>query len=219
MRIPQQFLDEYKTVDPEAHLVFDEFDETPGAEVLEVGSQHSPVASILSKCGYRVVGVDLRDCDQAANYIHITTDFCTLVNKIPHRLGTFDAAVSISAIEHFGLNTYGEGPYYPYYDVLAMRYIYDFLKPGGVCYLTVPFGGKYVETMPHWRTYDWGSFMDRLVGNFVVERFYTKVCEEIIIVGRTYKAGEFIDIGQAMLNTYGLPNISCFAKLRKMPYK
>jgi SAM-dependent methyltransferase len=217
MRIPDSIRQEYKTFDPESDLFFEEFDEKAGSKILEIGSQHSPVASMLSKSGFNVTGVDLRDSDQEVNYTHITSDFCQLpISFYRENIGTFDVAVSISAIEHFGLNTYGEGKERCFYDVTAMRYIYDFLKPGGVCYLTVPFGGKFVEVKPHWRVYDWGSFNDRLAQSFFVEKFHLGVCEKIDINGVTMNSGQRISIEAAMLNTYGYPNISCFAKLRKV---
>lgn len=215
MKIPSNILSKYKTFDPEADLFFSEFNEDVGGRVLEVGSQHSPIASMLSEMGFSVVGVDLRDSDQERNYLHIKSDFCKMPRDFYTNIGQFDIAISISAIEHFGLNTYGEGPYRRYYDVVAMRKIYDFLRPGGVCYITVPFGGKYVENNPHWRVYDYASFLERIVQDFSIEVFFTQVCENLFINGRDYKAGEKIDVGATLLNIYGFPNISCFAKLRK----
>lgn len=216
VKIPKEILDQYKTIDPEAHVFFKEFDEPEGAKILEVGSQHAPIASMLSTCGFQVTGVDLREADQNVNYLHVKSDFCALPNEFRKaNLNSFDVAITVSTIEHFGINAYGEGKYKPYYDVIAMRHIYDFLKPGGVCYITVPFGGKFVEVNPHWRVYDWESFIERLVQDFTIEVFFTKVVEEITILGRHYSLGESIDILPTLFNMDGHPNISLFAKLRK----
>lgn len=216
MRLPDHIIKEYTISDPEASLFFSLFDEPPGSKVLEIGSQHSPIASMMAKAGFQVTGVDLRGCDQEPIYQHIQSDFCALpVSFLRENLGTFDCAVTVSAIEHFGLNTYGEGVNREYYDVMAMRYIYDLLKPGGVCYITLPFGGKFVTVGPHWRVYDWAAFCDRIANDFIIEYFNLGVCEECTINGKTFAVGDPIMLNEAVFNTGGLPNISCFAKLRK----
>jgi SAM-dependent methyltransferase len=216
VKIPQRIIDANVT-DPETRLFLSEFDEPEGSRILEVGSHDSPIASMLSASGFNVIGVDLRECDQRPNYEHVKGDFCNLKEPIRQRfLGAFDAVVSVSAIEHFGLSAVAEVPSYKaLYDVIAMRYVYDFLKPGGVCYLTVPFGGRFVELGLHWRTYDWASFNDRLVQDFLIEKFHTAVVEPIAINGRTYKENELVTINQSLFNMCGSPAISCFAKLRK----
>ena len=60
MIIPQEIIQSYSKFDPEAQLVFQNFDEPEGSKILEVGSQHCPIASMLSKCGFKVTGIDLR---------------------------------------------------------------------------------------------------------------------------------------------------------------
>jgi cyclopropane fatty-acyl-phospholipid synthase-like methyltransferase len=216
VKIPDHIIQEYKNFDPEAGLFFADFDEPKGSKILEIGSQHSPLASMMAKCGFHVTGIDLRDSDQELNYNHITADFCRLPSYfIRENIGTFDAAVIVSAIEHFGLNTYGEGRKHEYYDVIAMRYIYDLLKPGGTCYLTTPFGGKFVEHKPHWRVYDWANLLERIVQDFSTEVFNLGVCEEITINGKVFSVGSPISMNEAILNTIGLPHVSCYVRLRK----
>lgn len=216
MKIPDTIRKQYTTFDPEADLVFQNFDEPEKSKILEVGSQDCPIASMLAKCDFQVVGVDLRTWDQEKNYTHIQADFCRLpIPFLRENLGTFDSAISISTLEHFGLGTYQEQFTFEYYDVLASRYVYDLLRSGGTFYLTVPFGGKYVANKPHWRVYDWASFGDRLCCGFILEKFYISVVEEITIDGRKYSPGENIAIETALANISGFPNIACFAKLRK----
>lgn len=206
----------YNTFDPETDLFFQDFDESTGIKVLEIGSQHSPIASILQNHGMNVTGVDLRDSDQQTNYQHIKADFCKMPTEwLQQNLGTFDCVVCVSAIEHFGLNAYGEGVRHSYYDVLAMRYAYDLLKTGGKCYITTPFGGKFVEHKPHWRVYDWASLLERIVQDFTIESFYLQVCEKIEVNGKKYEPHEQISLNEAILNVDGFPNISCFLKMRK----
>lgn len=216
MKIPENIRQTYKKPDPEADLVFANFDEAEGSKILEVGSQHCPIASMLSNCGFKVTGVDLRTWDQELNYLHIQTDFCKLpIEFLRDGIATFDSAICISTLEHFGIGTYAEHFSYEYYDVLASRYIYDLLRSGGTFYLTVPFGGKYVANKPHWRVYDWASFCDRLCCGFILEKFYLCVTEEAMIDGRKFMPGEIIGLDTALANMHGHPFISCFAKLRK----
>lgn len=217
MRIPDNIRNTYTQIDPEADMVFANFDEPEGSKVLEVGSHDCPIASMLSNSGFKVTGVDLRTWDQEKNYNHIQADFCRLPSEfLKENLGTFDSAISISTLEHFGINTYQENFNYEYYDVLASRYVFDLLKPHGTFYLTVPFGGKFVQNKPHWRVYDWASFGDRLCSGFYLEKFYIGISENITIDGLEYKPGEIIKFDTAIANIHGLPNISCFAKLRKI---
>src|SRR6185369_5655047 len=84
----------------------------------------------------------------------------------------FDVAISISAIEHFGLNCYKENDSCPnfVYDSIAMYNIWRLLKPNGVVYLTVPFGAVFVEFVPHWRVYDEEKLKRQIIQNFIVEK-------------------------------------------------
>lgn len=216
MKIDPEIRLKYATFDPETDLFFDHFDEPVGSKLLEIGSQHSPIASLLSQCGHKVTGIDLHNADQDLNYTHITSNFCKMPPAwmIQH-YSQFDCVVSISAIEHFGLNTYGEGVVRTYYDIIAMRYIYDLLKPNGSCYIIIPFGGKYVEIRPHWRVYDYASIIERLVQDFIIETFIIRVAEKITIAGVEYYPNNPIPLESAILNIEGFPNISCLLKLRK----
>ena len=51
----------------------------------------------------------------------------------------FDAAVLISALEHIGLGAYGD-PLNPYGDILTLRRLHQWVKPGGWIYFDVPYG-------------------------------------------------------------------------------
>ena len=218
MKIGQEVLATYKTFDPETDAFFDIFDEEKGSKILEVGAQHSPISNMLAKSGFKVVGVDLRDSDQEKhpNYTHVTGDFCKLSNDFyKEHYGTFDAVVAVSSIEHFGLRAYGEQFARDYYDVLAMRYIFDFLKPKGTCYLVVPFGGKHVDVIPHWRVYNWASFNDRLVNDFYLEHFDLVCTEKMHVNGTEVQPGIKVDFITANLNVLGFPHISSVSKLIK----
>lgn len=218
MKISDELRKTYKTFDPESDLFFEIFDEPKNSKILEVGAQHSPISSLLAKSGFQVWGVDLRDSDQESheNYTHVTGDFCKLPSEFyREHFGTFDCVVAVSSIEHFGLKTYGEQFARDYYDVTAMRYIYDLLKTGGVCYLVVPFGGKHVDVIPSWRVYSWASFTDRLVQDFNIEYFDLKCTEKMFAPGREINPDESVDLLTATLNTLGFPHVGAVSKLRK----
>src|SRR5947208_1546396 len=113
-------------IDPDTRAFLSLFDEEIGSIVLEVGAHDEGASVLLSQLGFNVVGTDLREYDTslpACNYAYVQVDFCTWK---PDR--QFDVCFTLSAIEHFGLGTYREGPIHYYYDVLAMRRIWESLK-------------------------------------------------------------------------------------------
>lgn len=233
MKVPAEALTPY------LHLVTDAdsleflqwFDEPPGARVLEVGAHDEPLANILSAAGYSVTGVDLREYDPRqdregkrneplppCNYGYLRADFCDLPSWwLNQRFGTFDSAFSISAIEHFGLNTYGEGKAQPFYDVIAMRTVWQLLKENGTAYITVPFGAKYVENVPHWRIYSFLSAQARLVQDFQVEGCRCFVADTAEINGRVRQQGDEISWVDATGYDGIVPHVSVILKLRKVP--
>lgn len=77
---------------------------------------------------------------------------------------SFDAIVSISAVEHIGLGHYKHDPPDADGDTRTMRNVARWLKPGGWCYLDVPFtpeGFKVDGT--RYRGYDADALLGRLV--------------------------------------------------------
>ncbi len=84
--------------------------------------------------------------------------------------GLFDCVISISTIEHIGLNNtllYTNDSSKNESDVLgfipAVKQFRRILKPGGVCLLTVPFG--------HREVYDWYQVFDNLMVEKIVSAF------------------------------------------------
>jgi len=207
--------------DPESALFLDSFDEPVGSKILEVGAHDSPLAKMMAETGFRVVSVDLRPYDHGTHpyHKHIIGDFCNLPKEFwqEHR-ETFDCAFSVSALEHFGLGTYGEKKAFNY-DVIAVRYIWDLLKEGGSFYLTVPFGSRFVEKTPDWRVYDFPNLMERLIQDFSMEKFGVANCDTYKSMGREVKAGEPVTLLDVLINHNGSPCISAFLKLRKMSVK
>lgn len=224
MQIPKSLLDRFPSEDdPETNNVFFGllWDEEPGQKVLEIGAHDSPIASILSRAGHSVIGVDLRPYDHTPLlHTHIVSDFCSLPQSFwdTYR-GKMDCVVAISALEHFGLNTYGETGYLlRMYDAIAVRYVWDLLREGGVFYVVVPFGGRYIEVGEHWRVYDWAAIVDRIVQEFTIEKVFTSVVEEFTYGVRHFHVGEDHGLVDALFLTAGQPYISIGLKLRKLPY-
>ncbi len=162
-----QFIDKQ---DVDFVLFRDHFKAHPNAKILVVGAHDEPSAGILSHMGFDVYGIDLREHDKRlslCNYKHIIGDFCDMPSSfVREHTGTFDVVVALSCIEHFGMNTYKEGKAHPYYDIIGMRKVWDYLKVGGIAYLTVPIGGAYYECWPNWRVYDHDALKSRLIQDF-----------------------------------------------------
>ena len=207
-------------IDPDSREFLRYFDESAGASVLEVGANQEHTANVLADHGYRVLGVDLQRRHQMTppepNYLRLCGDFVKLaeMDVFPE----FDAVYSTSAIEHFGLGTYGrhEWAVDPDYDCKAMHYLHRVLKPGGACYVTVPYGKEFLVSGIDWRIYDYRNLHERIVQAFKVE------------VKEFFKSGEFLTMPSfetvdgvelvredfANLNT-GNPHLAVFLKLRK----
>lgn len=226
-KITQEILAKYQITDEDTAIFLRNFDENIPGKVLEVGAHDEPVANILSECGYQVIGVDLREYNPnqdlptqevkpPCNYTYVRADFCDLPKEfLLTHWETFDIAISLSAIEHFGLGTYGEGRPHAYYDVLALRTIWQLLKTGGVCYLTVPFGGWHLDVVPHWRVYDRSSVAMRLVQDFSVIGYAPFVVGDCELDGKPLKIGDPISWEQANRFSGNPPHISILLKLQK----
>lgn len=174
----------YNQKDPELDLFLDTFDEAPG-RVLEIGSGTTPLGSLLSDYGFNVTSVDLKPRDFPDHRVnHIVADWCDMHPSFwSNYRGYFDYAVSVSALEHFGLGAYKEEKGPDYYDVFAVRYIWDALKRGGAAYIEVPFGGRHVVVSPHWRVYDWESLSARILQQFTLSEVLFRVVQECRIEG------------------------------------
>lgn len=216
--VPTELWEKYKVTDYDTCVFLAYFKEEPGSKVLVVGAHDEPSANMLSDMNMEVIGVDLREYDRElppANYKFIRGDFCNLDLS---EYAPFDAAVALSCIEHFGMGTYKEGSRHRFYDVIAMRRIWELLKEGGRAYVTVPVCGWYNEVWPHWRTYDLSSIQERLVQDFYLLDLKGVVSGDVILPdGRRKKAGE--GLTQEELNQLSghPPHYSCLLIMEKVP--
>lgn len=234
----QKIREYFPTTDADTALFLDLFNEPAGCKILEIGAHDEPVAIILANSGHKVIGVDLREPDPSfpppsnvitathgnqssfigeGNFEYIRGDFCNLPREFwsVHR-GTFDVVISLSALEHFGMGTYQEGPTNCFYDVLASRYIWDALKEGGRCYLTVPFGKDYMENWPHWRVYNWNAIHARLIQDFsLIGDIRACVAEGVTMNGNRVAVGGLSNVND-ILNNSGNPSVSALVKMQKI---
>lgn len=229
MRIPHTFLTTYKVADMDTAALINVFDEAPNSLILEVGAHDEPVANMLSDLGHRVVGVDLREYNPgedtgkglskdspACNYRYVRADFCDLpADFVRDYLGRFDSVISLSALEHFGLGTYAEGPRHEFYDVIAMRTAWSLLRDGGSAYVTVPFGRQFFTNASHWRVYDDNAIKTRIVQDFVVEGEAYLAATDIDVNGQIKRAGSVVPKSEAMTYVGNPPHLSAVLKLRK----
>ncbi len=111
----------------------------PGARIIDVGGSESTVGLSLATLGHRVTVVDPRAHPLAhPNLVHAA---CRL-DELPVPEQRFDAAVALSAVEHFGLEHYGLDWSDPRADLAALALLRELVAPGGLLVLTVPFGAE-----------------------------------------------------------------------------
>jgi hypothetical protein len=127
------------------------------ARILDVGGSESTVGLSLATLGHAVTVVDPRAHPLA--HRNLTHAACRL-DELPEDVAGFDAAVVLSAVEHFGLEHYDSaslldgssearkvarprddvgGTDAERLDLAAMRTLRERVRPGGLLVLTVPF--------------------------------------------------------------------------------
>lgn len=148
----------------------DHFEDLRGKHVLDIGSYKSPLPTYLAK--ERGAHVQVVDMEYGARIqrkyarkkgltrfdfgCHFIPEFKSKEDiKFPMHSNTFDVVTCISTIEHFDFDG----------DTEVIREIARMLKPGGLVYVTIPYGKNYIEKVHHgWyeRTYNYMSVVKRL---------------------------------------------------------
>ncbi|MDQ3850354.1 MAG: DUF268 domain-containing protein, partial [Actinomycetota bacterium] len=113
----------------------------PGARVLDVGGAESTVGLSLASLGHEVTVVDPRP--HPLRHPRLRHAACRLDELAAGE--PYDAAVALSAIEHFGLEHYGGGAGAARLDLDAMARLRELVAAGGLLVLTVPFGTASVD--------------------------------------------------------------------------
>jgi hypothetical protein len=106
------------------------------ARILDAGGSESTVGLSLATLGHRVTVVDPRA--HPLRHPNLTHAACRL-DELPAGEPAFDAAVALSAVEHFGLEHYGLGATGERLDLAALARLRELVRPGGLLVLTVPF--------------------------------------------------------------------------------
>ena len=113
---------------------------TAGMRVLEIGCCEADWLHLAAKawpeCAF--VGVDVRAPNDREEHGRIERVQADVMNPDLFAPESFDAIVSLSAIEHVGLGHYGD-PKDPKGDIRVMANAWRWLKPGGWLYFDVPY--------------------------------------------------------------------------------
>lgn len=132
----------------------------PHAHVLEIGCAEADwqTPMLAERPDLEIVGLDWRECARPGRTIRGDV----LMQEFPPQ--SFDAIVSVSAIEHIGLGSYDADPLHRYGDSVAMARAAQWLKPDGWLYFDVPYRpkGKY-EVHSNFRAYDEDALQTRLI--------------------------------------------------------
>jgi hypothetical protein len=109
------------------------------ARILDVGGSESTVGLSLATLGHEVTIVDPRA--HPLRHPNLRHEGCRL-DELPDPGEAFDAAVALSAVEHFGLEHYGLDTIDERLDLKALECLRELVKPGGLLVLTVPFAAQ-----------------------------------------------------------------------------
>jgi SAM-dependent methyltransferase len=147
----------------------------PKARVLEIGCAEADwqTPMLAVRPDLQITGVDWRKVQRPGRVIQGDVMNASL---FPGK--SFDAIVSISAIEHVGLGAYEQDPLDEDGDVRAMDNAFAWLKPGGFVYLDVPFQAHGpMLVLPSYRRYGEMDILERLARGFTVEKSAQCVCD------------------------------------------
>lgn len=129
------------------------------SRILDVGGSESTVGLSLATLGHDVTIVDPRA--HPLEHPNLRHAACRL-DELPQPRTPLDAAVVLSAVEHFGLEHYGLDAIDERLDLAALAKLRELVKPGGLLVLTVPFGVASVDDFQ--RVYDEDALAELLTG-------------------------------------------------------
>lgn len=143
----------------------------PNARVLEIGCAEADwqTPMLALRPDLRITGVDWRDCERPGKTVRGNVMDATLFP-----LASFDAIVSISAIEHIGLGAYDGDPAHVDGDKHAMFNAWQWLKPGGWMYLDVPFRDDHYAEYGSFRAYNFAAIDQRLVAQGFLRKCWAR---------------------------------------------
>lgn len=106
------------------------------SKILDIGCRYSLLPIQLASLGHKTFGIDINEYHRKHKNFSFTLGD---VRESPYKNSFFDYVISLSTIEHIGLNYYGDkkggdG------DAATVNEIYRILRPGGKFLMTAPFG-------------------------------------------------------------------------------
>ncbi len=119
--------------------VFSKLAQDRPLRIADVGGSESTVALSLASLGHQVEIIDPRG--YPIEHPNLTIRPCR-VEDYEGDAG-WDVCVCLSAVEHFGLEHYGQTPSTVRADIAALAWIRDRLAPAGRLLLTVPYGPEF----------------------------------------------------------------------------
>jgi len=147
----------------EEPFVFMNLDFPKESKILDLGCCYSKISLQLASLGCKVTGVDLNKYNyRHPNFEFIRKDFL----EVDFPDDYFDCVLSVSTIEHIGLDCYG-GKVIEGGDKKTVEKIYRILKKGGKFIITVPFGKA--KLMEGQRVYD-ENLLGQLLSSFQIEK-------------------------------------------------
>src|SRR6185369_11820379 len=135
----------------------------PRARVLEIGCAEADwqTPMLAVRPDLQITGLDWRACKRPGRTVRGNVMDATLFPA-----ESFDAIVSVSAIEHVGLGAYDADPMNLLGDTVAMINAAHWLKPGGWMYLDVPYREGCYEEHQNFRAYNDTAIQRRLLHGF-----------------------------------------------------
>jgi len=149
-----------------------------GSTILDAGCSDSLLSHELASCGYRVVGIDIRDYPLKGRGINFVKGNL-LKTGLPSEF--FDAVIIVSTIEHVGLRAYGQLDLDDEGDLRAIKEVGRILKKGGKVILTVPYVGRASFTVSEFERRYNRTRLNKLIQGFTIIRedyFYPFMTDE-----------------------------------------
>jgi len=136
LRIQKIINREYARYGKTDNFLYDALEKYPiqNKSVVIIGSTSEIYESICLVYGGKPTTIDYNKIE--TDHPGLTVMTVSEYDNLPVQ---FDAAISISSIEHDGLGRYGD-PLNPNGDIIAMHRIKQMIKDGGILYLAVPVG-------------------------------------------------------------------------------
>jgi len=143
-----------------------------GGSVLEIGCSDTDWAGRCKKAD-PLLSVTAIDWRKTPDQPGVTVEQGDILTR-GYEPESFDAVVSLSAIEHIGLGHYKHDPVNGIGDVVTIALVRNWLKPGGWCYFDVPYDPRgYRVSTTEYRAYDDAAIVDRFGPDIEVLGFTT----------------------------------------------